>query len=241
MFNHESNAAVELKSPKVGLVRVADFGACSGQRRPTQRLHPKPINFRRRQLKDGGWESRREDPSCTRVSFGPSVPNTARCTNIGFTGIDMYNVIMKTEHLHQLIWMSRPLMQAAEACVESGLVGTNLTVRMRAVLEILDKYGEQSVPEIAARLEINRQYVQIMCKETLASGLIEQRANPRHKRSPILALTDHGRAVIQEIISEEMKLMEEVGVNLSNEDIATALKVVLAVVDSLKKRAGEQQ
>ena len=131
MFNHESNAAVELKSPKVGLVRVADFGACSGQRRPTQRLHPKPINFRRRQLKDGGWESRREDPSCTRVSFGPSVPNTARCTNIGFTGIDMYNVIMKTEHLHQLIWMSRPLMQAAEACVESGLVGTNLTVRMR--------------------------------------------------------------------------------------------------------------
>ncbi|RYG91034.1 MarR family transcriptional regulator [Loktanella sp. IMCC34160] len=137
--------------------------------------------------------------------------------------------------------MSRPLMQAAEACVEAGLIGTNLSVRMRAVLEILDKYGDQTVPELAARLEIKRQYVQIMCNETLASGFIEQRSNPRHKRSPILALTDRGSAVIEEIISKEMKLVEELGENLSNEDVATALAVVSAVTDSLKKRAGESE
>lgn len=153
----------------------------------------------------------------------------------------MYSVNMSAEHLYRLIWMSRPLMQAAEACVESGLTGTNLTVRMRAVLEILDKYGEQTVPEIAARLEIKRQYVQIMCNETLASGFIEQRANPRHKRSPVLALTDRGRALIEEILSKEMKLVEEVGENLSEEDIATALAVVVAVADRLKKRAGENE
>ncbi|WP_420858217.1 MarR family winged helix-turn-helix transcriptional regulator [Marivivens marinus] len=153
----------------------------------------------------------------------------------------MYNVNMKAEHLHRLIWMSRPLMQAAEACVEAGLIGTNLTVRMRAVLEILDKYGDQTVPELAARLEIKRQYVQIMCNETLASGFIEQRSNPRHKRSAILTLTDRGRAVIEEIIAKEMKLVEELGENLSNEDVATALAVVSAVTDSLKKRAGESE
>jgi DNA-binding MarR family transcriptional regulator len=153
----------------------------------------------------------------------------------------MYNVNMKAEQLHQLIWMSRPLMQAAEGCVEAGLAGTNLTVRMRAVLEILDKYGEQTVPELAARLEIQRQYVQIMCNETLASGFIEQRANPRHKRSPILTLTDQGRTLIEEILSKEMKIMEEMSEYLSNEDIATALKVVLKVVDSLKKRVGERE
>jgi DNA-binding MarR family transcriptional regulator len=153
----------------------------------------------------------------------------------------MHNVNMKAEQLHQLIWMSRPLMQAAEGCVEAGLAGTNLTVRMRAVLEILDKYGEQTVPELAARLEIQRQYVQIMCNETLASGFIEQRANPRHKRSPILTLTDQGRTLIEEILSKEMKIMEEMSEYLSNEDIATALKVVLIVVDSLKKRVGERE
>lgn len=132
-------------------------------------------------------------------------------------------------------------MQAAESCVEIGLVGTSLTVRMRAVLEMLHRYGEQTVPEIAARLEIKRQYVQIMCNETMTSGFVEHRANPRHKRSPILALTDQGRTLIEEILSKEMKLMEEIGANLSSEDIATALEVVLVVADRLKDRVGERE
>lgn len=148
---------------------------------------------------------------------------------------------MKAEHLHQLVWMSRPLMQAAEACAEAGLVGNTLTVRMRAVLEILQRYGEQTVPEIAARLEIKRQYVQVMCNETLASGFVEQRANPRHKRSPLLALTDHGHTLIEEILSKEMKLMEEIGASLSSEDISTALEVVRAVVEGLKNQTGERE
>lgn len=153
----------------------------------------------------------------------------------------MYIVNMTAEHLHRLVWMSRPLMQAAEACVEAGLIGTDLTVRMRAVLEILQRHGEQTVPEIAARLEIKRQYVQIMCNETLASGFVEHRANPRHKRSPILALTDHGRALIEEIIAREMKLMEEIGANLNSEDISTALEVVIAVAGRLKSQAGDRE
>lgn len=129
-------------------------------------------------------------------------------------------------------------MQAAEACVEAGLRGTGLTVRMRAVLEILQRHGEQTVPDIAAKLEIKRQYVQVMCNETLTSGFVEQRANPRHKRSPILALTDQGRTLIEDIISKEVKLMHQIGADLSNEDASTALKIVLAVTDKLKE-AGE--
>jgi DNA-binding MarR family transcriptional regulator len=153
----------------------------------------------------------------------------------------MYIVSMKTQNLHQLIWMSRPLMQAAEACVEAGLGGTNLTVRMRAVLEILAKYGAQTVPDIATKLEIKRQYVQVMCNETLASGLVEQRANPRHKRSPILALTDQGRSLIGDIIAREMSLVDEIGADLSKDDIAIALRVMLAVTNNLKNRIGEQE
>lgn len=146
---------------------------------------------------------------------------------------------MKAEHLHQLVWMSRPLMQAAETCVEAGLQGTGLTVRMRAVLEILQRHGEHTVPDIAAKLEIKRQYVQVMCNETLASGFIAQRANPRHKRSPILGLTEEGRTLIDDLISKELMLMQRLGASLSDEDVFTALKVVRAVTESLKERAGE--
>jgi len=112
---------------------------------------------------------------------------------------------------------------------------------MRAVLEILQRHGEQTVPDIAAKLEIKRQYVQVMCNETLASGFIAQRANPRHKRSPIMELTDDGRNLIDALISKELKLMQGLGANLSDEDVFTALKVLRAVTESLKERAGESE
>lgn len=154
----------------------------------------------------------------------------------------MYDVIMsdKADHLHHLVWMSRPLMQAAEACVEAGLQGTELTVRMRAVLEILRRSGDQTVPDIAVRLEIKRQYVQLMVNETLASGFVEQRTNPRHRRSPLLALTDRGRDLIDNIIARELALMKTVGADLNEEDIVTALNVVLVVTGRLKDIAGDK-
>lgn len=151
----------------------------------------------------------------------------------------MHNVIMKENTLHHLVWMSRPLMQAAEACVEAGLTGTGLTVRMRAVLEILHRHGAQTVPDIAAKLEIQRQYVQVMCNETLAAGFVEQRPNPRHKRSPVLALTDSGTSLIKTIIEKELHILTQIGSDLSEQDIATALRVVCEVTDRLKAQTGK--
>lgn len=136
--------------------------------------------------------------------------------------------------------MSRPLMQAAEACVEAGLEGTGLTVRMRAVLEILRRHGDLTVPDIAARLDINRQYVQLMVNETLAGGFVEHRANPRHKRSPLLALSDRGGQLIDDIIARELAVMHVIGRELKDEDIATALNVVMAVTGMLKDIAGDK-
>lgn len=153
----------------------------------------------------------------------------------------MYIVIMKADDLHKLVWMSRPLMQAAEACVEAGLGETSLTVRMRAVLEILQRHGDQTVPDIAAKLEIKRQYVQVMVNETLATGFVEQRPNPRHKRSSVLTLTQNGRALIENIIAKEVRLMDEIGEDLSDEDVSTALEVIRAVTQSLKALSGERE
>ncbi len=144
---------------------------------------------------------------------------------------------MKDQELYQLVWMSRPLMQAAEACVENGLAGTDLTVRMRAVLEILRAEGDLAVPDIAAKLEIQRQYVQLMVNETLASGFTKQFPNPRHKRSPLVALTDVGRRLIDDVVAQEMKIMQAIGADLSDEDVSTALKVVLEVTAKLKAQA----
>ncbi|WP_240310696.1 MarR family transcriptional regulator [Pseudosulfitobacter sp. DSM 107133] len=146
---------------------------------------------------------------------------------------------MNAQKLYELVWMSRPLMQAVEACVEQGLVETDLTVRMRAVLEMLLAHGDLSVPDIAAKLEIKRQYVQLMVNETLASGFTQQRPNPRHKRSSLLTLTDRGRAMIEDITAKEMDVMKQIGAGLDDADVLTALRVVQTVTAKLKALTGE--
>ena len=148
---------------------------------------------------------------------------------------------MKTDLLYRLIWMSRPLMQAAEAAVEKGLAGTGLTVRMRAVLEILHAHGDATVPDIARKLDINRQYVQLMVNETLGAGLTAQRPNPRHRRSILLALTEEGRGVIDQVIAREQALVEAIGADIDAEDARTALSVVLALVEKLKRHAEKEE
>lgn len=140
----------------------------------------------------------------------------------------------KTDQLYQLVWMSRPLMQAAEAAVEQGLEGTGLTVRMRAVLEMLHRHGDLTVPDIAQKLEIQRQYVQVMVNETLAAGFTEQRPNPRHKRSTLLSLTGKGRGLIEDVVLRERAVMDRIGDGLDAAEVETALNVVLAVTDRLK-------
>jgi DNA-binding MarR family transcriptional regulator len=146
--------------------------------------------------------------------------------------------MIEAEQLYKLIWMSRPLMQSAEAVVERGLEGIGLTVRMRAVLEVLLANKEATVPDIAQKLEIKRQYVQLMVNETLVEGLTTKRENPRHKRSPFIALTPKGRALIEDVVQREMMLVRSIGAGLSAADIETALKVVMALTENLKTEAG---
>ena len=139
-----------------------------------------------------------------------------------------------SDELYEIVWLSRPLMQAAEARVEQGLQSTELTVRMRAVLEVLSKHGDLTVPDIALRLEINRQYVQLMVNETITTGLTEHRVNPRHKRSPLIGLTDKGRTLILDVIANEMRLMERLSAGFTPDEVSTALRVVRGITQKLR-------
>ncbi|MEP4980788.1 MarR family transcriptional regulator [Ascidiaceihabitans sp.] len=142
--------------------------------------------------------------------------------------------MMNQDDLYQLIWMSRPLMQAAETVVEQGLEDTGLTVRTRAVLEILLAQDAATVPDIAQKLEIKRQYVQVMVNETLADGLTRKRENPRHKRSTIIALTDQGRVLIQDVVRREKRLVASLGHDLNSADVKIALGLINTLIDRLK-------
>ncbi|MCD2361867.1 MarR family winged helix-turn-helix transcriptional regulator [Sulfitobacter mediterraneus] len=152
----------------------------------------------------------------------------------------MLNVMNHLHHLYQVIWQSRPLMQAAEAAVERGLEGSGLTVRMRAVLEILADGGAATVPEIAQRLEIKRQYVQLMINDTHDAGFTEAVPNPRHQRSKLIALTETGQSLIAQVMQREKELLKRIGGDLPDEELEITLRTMQQLIARLKSATEEK-
>ena len=140
--------------------------------------------------------------------------------------------------LYELIWHTRPLLQRIERAVQRGLEGTGLTVRMRAVMEILGRDGAQTVPSLARALEIQRQYVQIMVDETSAAGMTERRKNSAHCRSPLIALTPLGAGLIARVRKEEDFRIRALTKDLKENEVAIALQVQKRLLDTFSELEG---
>lgn len=73
----------------------------------------------------------------------------------------------------------------------------------KRIAETLRRREAATVPDLAARLGVSRQFVQTACNELAAKGLLRFSENPRHKRSRLAVLTEHGSAALQH--SSEME------------------------------------
>ncbi len=146
----------------------------------------------------------------------------------------------KQDDLYRVTWLSRPLMQKAESVVEKSLSGTGLSVRMRAVLEILAKQGALSVPAVAQQLDIQRQYVQLMVNDVITAGYALKKANPRHKSSSLIALTDKGKEVIDAVLAKEQQFMARLATEFDSQDVATALHVIEMLLQKFDQEMGDK-
>lgn len=69
----------------------------------------------------------------------------------------------------------------------------------RGILRGLVRYGPQTVPMLARARFVSRQYVQEVVDALVADGLVELRANPRHRRSRLAHATERGRRLVREM------------------------------------------
>ncbi|MCV2873872.1 MarR family winged helix-turn-helix transcriptional regulator [Defluviimonas sp. WL0050] len=142
--------------------------------------------------------------------------------------------------LHKIIWQTRPLLQQIETAVAAGLDGTGLTVRMRAVLEILFSDGPMTVPALARHLSIQRQYVQIMVNETEAAGFTTRHPNPAHKASHLVDLTEAGRDAIGKALTREAEIVSRIARQFDPADIAAAKRVSDGLISAFRQINGEE-
>ena len=130
---------------------------------------------------------------------------------------------------YEVIWLIRRLFRAMGHEADQYLKSHGLSAADRAVLEFLHPDTALSVPEIASRYEVSRQHVQVTVNALVEDGFLELRSNPRHKRSPLIALTRVGRDLFAKIRRVEQTFVDALFADIAEDDIEAARRTLEAM------------
>jgi len=105
---------------------------------------------------------------------------------------------------------------------------------MRAVLEALSSADRQTVPQIAAAKDVSRQHIQQIVDALQAKELVAALPNPRHRRSPVIALTAEGTKLFALICEREKTLLTELAANFPAHELAAGQAALRRLYDNLQ-------
>ncbi|MDH3629265.1 MAG: MarR family winged helix-turn-helix transcriptional regulator [Acidobacteriota bacterium] len=132
---------------------------------------------------------------------------------------------MKPQNLFaEIVLLFQALRQWGEALHE----GLGLTASTRGILDTLLLAGAATVPRIARERGASRQHVQQLVDALLERDLVERHGNPNHKRSSLIALTDKGRALVENMRAEERNAIGRIQAGVSDHAIEEAEQVLAA-------------
>ena len=133
----------------------------------------------------------------------------------------------------QLFTETRLLFHALKHWVETMHGDLNMTAATRGVLELILLNGSATVADMARTRGVSRQHVQQQVDALLERGLLERKDNPAHKRSALIALSDKGRALIQNMRAEELNTLSRMQVGVSDHAMLEAAQVLSAWREAL--------
>lgn len=141
---------------------------------------------------------------------------------------------MQTE-AYQVTWLIRRLFRAMAERADRYLGDAGLSAADRAVLEFLYPDRRLTVPDIARRYQVTRQHVQATANGLVDRDLVQTLDNPRHKRSPLLRLSDRGRQLFERIRRRETLLLDDLFADIEIADIATTRRTLQRLLDQLQE------
>jgi len=114
--------------------------------------------------------------------------------------------------------------------------GPGVAATGRGILESLDRHGPTTVPQLARMRPVSRQHIQTHVNALAAEGLVELTANPAHKRSRLVSLTNTGAARIRAMKSLEARLLEQIEMGLGEQELTTTTNVLRTVRNRLESQ-----
>jgi DNA-binding MarR family transcriptional regulator len=104
---------------------------------------------------------------------------------------------------------------------------------MRGVMESIASEGPQTVPQLARARPVARQQIQVVVDALVRDALVEQRPNPAHRRSALVALTAHGERTFTAMRRKEQRVLEQLARQLPARELAAAARGLEALAGAL--------
>lgn len=130
---------------------------------------------------------------------------------------------------------TRLLFHSLKQWAETLHAELELNAAMRGVLELILLGGPATVPEMARGRRVSRQHIQQQVDALLERGFLERQDNPAHKRSSMIALTDMGRALIQNMRADELNALSRMQAGVSDNAMSEAAQVLSAWRTALQR------
>jgi len=99
----------------------------------------------------------------------------------------------------------------------------------KLVLQILDRFGPKTVPQIARLRCTSRQNIQILVNRLQSNGCLELVQNPGHRRSCFARMTERGRISLAGILRNEDGLMKGLAPQLPRTELLSCVRMLRQV------------
>lgn len=141
----------------------------------------------------------------------------------------------KNSDQYQVVWLLRRLFRALGQAADRRLRPHGISAADRAVMEFLHPDLALSVPEIARKYSVSRQHVQVTVNSLLEKNLVVTSENPRHRRSPLVQLTEQGRGLFTSILERDRQVLDDLFGGLQPADVHTTRTTLQFLLDQLNE------
>ena len=114
-----------------------------------------------------------------------------------------------------------------------------ISASMRTLMIALADDGPKTASDLARDRAVSRQHVQAVVNDLLAAGLAERIANPAHRRSPLIGLSDAAHQRLRLFKQREAEVLARTAPAVSHGELAAASRLFDLLERDLAARVTE--
>jgi DNA-binding MarR family transcriptional regulator len=145
------------------------------------------------------------------------------------------------KHIEALFAEVNALSMQLKQSARSASLSDSILAGNASVLQVIEKLGPLTVPQIARVRLTSRQNIQVLVNRLIADGCLEANTNPKHKRSVVFGLTPEGKKLLATAANHETQIVKHLSARVSAKKVSEAVELLQQLRSCLTQENNGQE